>query len=59
MYCKEYPECKDVFSLFCNLQPKNVLLLGDTPKNQCKCKVHETYLKLEAMDYSYDRYCLK
>ena len=42
MYCKEDPEHKVGFSLFCNLKPKNVLQLGVTPKNKCKCKVHET-----------------
>ena len=38
------------FSTFCNLRPKNVLLLGDSPKEQCKCQIHENlFLKLETM----------
>ena len=43
------------FSVFCNLRPKNVLLLVDTPKEQCKCEIHENFfMKLEAMDSFYD-----
>ena len=29
------------FSTFCNLHPKNVLLLADSPKDQCRCLIHE------------------
>ena len=42
------------FSKFCSLRPKNVLLLKNTPSDQCKCKVHENLiLKLKALKYSY------
>ena len=42
-------------STFCNLRPKNVLLLGDSPKEQCKCQIHENlFLKLEALGYDYE-----
>ena len=38
------------FSKFCAYSPKNVLLLGSTPKEQWKCQVHENLImKLEAM----------
>ena len=43
------------FSAFCKLRPKNVLLLVDTPNEQCKCQIHENFfMKLEAMGCSYD-----
>ena len=43
------------FSAFCKLRPKNVLLLVDTPKEQCKCEIHENFfMKLEVMDSFYD-----
>ena len=44
------------FSTFDDLHPKNVLLLGSTPRDQCKCMIHENlFLKLHAMDTIYDR----
>ena len=44
------------FSAFCKLRPKNVLLLVDTPNEQCKCQIHENFfMKLEAMGCSYDK----
>ena len=44
------------FSTFCNLQPKNVLLLGDSPKEQCRCQIHKNlFLKLEAMGCDYEK----
>jgi len=43
------------FATFCKLRPQNVLLLGNSPKDQCKCQVHENlFLKLEAMGCDYD-----
>ena len=43
------------FSTFCNLRLKNVLLLADSPKDQCRCLIHENlFLKLNAMGISYD-----
>ena len=42
-------------SVFCKLRPKNVLLLGDTPEDTCKCQTHENLLfKLEAMGCNYE-----
>ena len=44
------------FSAICKLRPKHVLLLVDTPKEQCKCQIHENFfMKLEAMGCSYDK----
>ena len=43
------------FSTFCDLRPKNVLLLADSPKDQCRCLIHENILfKLDAIRISYD-----
>ena len=43
------------FSAFCKLRPKNVLLLFDTPKEQCRCQIYKNlFMKLEAMGCSYD-----
>lgn len=45
---KEDEKCS--FSTFCKARPKNFLLMGDSPKEQCKCQIHENlFLKLEAM----------
>ena len=42
------------FSLFCDLRPRNVLLLGDSPKDQCKCLTHENlFYKLSALGIEY------
>ena len=47
-------QCK--FSTFCALRPKNVLLLDESPKQQCKCQTHENlFLKLEAMGIHYEK----
>lgn len=44
------------FSTFGDLRPKNVLLLGSTPRYQCKCMIHENlFLKLNAIDTIYNR----
>ena len=43
------------FSTFCNFRPKNILLLDESKKQQCKYQIHENlFLKLEAMDYEKD-----
>ena len=43
----------------CNLRPTNVLLLGSTPHDQCKCQQHDNFfVKLEAMGVQYNR-CLE
>ena len=58
IYCGLYNRDSDkglAFSTFCDLRSKNVLLLGNSPKDQCKCMTHENlFLKLEAMGISYD-----
>ena len=42
------------FSKFCNLRPKNVLLLKNSPIDQCKCKLHENFrLKLKVLKIIY------
>ena len=42
------------FSTFYYLCPKNVLLLADSPKDPCRCLIHENlFLKLDAMGISY------
>ena len=42
------------FSKFCELRPKNVLLMKQTPADQCKCKVHENlFLKLKSLKLPY------
>ena len=49
----EEERCKK--SKLYSLRPKNVLLLGDTPKDQCKCQAHENLpMKLEAMEKQYE-----
>ena len=35
---------KGKFSKFCDLHPKNVLLLKQSPADQCKCKIHENLI---------------
>lgn len=56
LYCDEERSKVIGFSTFCDLCPKNVLLLGSTPRDQCKCMIHENFfLKLNAMDITYDR----
>ena len=51
--CKNEDE-KCIFSTFCNLNPENVLLLGNSPKEQHKCQIHKNlFHKLEAMGYDY------
>ena len=52
MYLREayavFNETKQVamdcsFSAFCKLSPQNVLLLGETPRDQCECVAHENF----------------
>lgn len=57
-YCvfkEDNPQFEIGFSKFCNMRPKNVLLLKDMPADQCKCKIHENFtLKLKGMNVVYD-----
>ena len=49
-----YPEISISFTAFCKLRPKNVLLVKNTPMDQCKCKVHENFIfKLSALKINY------
>ena len=52
----EKDEDKCSSSTFCNFHPKNVLLLDESPKQQCKCQIHENlFIKLEAMGIYYEK----
>ena len=43
------------YLIFCDLHPKNVLLLRDSPKDQCKCMIQENlFLKRTVIGISYD-----
>ena len=54
--CEQEDKCS--FSTFCKYSPKNVLLLGRTPKEQCKYQVHKNLImKLEAMGCNYGKVC--
>ena len=49
-----YPEISISFTACCQLRPKNVLLLKNTPMDQCKCKVYENFIfKLSALKINY------
>lgn len=42
------------FSKFCSLRPKNVLLMKDTPSDQCKCITHENFMfKVKGLKQNY------
>ena len=48
----EKDDDKRSFSTFCNFSLKNVLLLDESPKQQCKCQIHENlFLKLHEKDW--------
>ena len=52
-YINEDEKCS--FSTFRNLQPKIVLLMGNSTFHQCKCQIHENLsLKLKATSLTYD-----
>jgi hypothetical protein len=55
LYVSSAGECERVkFSKFCELRPKNVLLMKQTPADQCKCKIHENlFLKLKSLKIPY------
>lgn len=49
-------EEKCSFSWFCKQRPRNVLLVGNTPKDQCQCIVHDNFkLKLAALGVKYEQ----
>lgn len=44
------------FSKFCSLRPENVLLLKNSPVDQCRCRLHENFrLKLKSLIGDYDQ----
>lgn len=56
VFKEENPEIKIGFTKFCSLRPKNVLLMKNTPSEQCKCKVHENFImKLKGLKISYSQ----
>ena len=43
------------FAYFAKQRPKNVKLVGETPKDQCQCILHENFkLKMSALGIKYD-----
>ena len=52
----EKDDNKCSLSTFFNFRPKNVLLLDESPKQQCKCQIRENlFLNLEAMGICYEK----
>ena len=50
----ENPDVSVSFSKFCKLRPKHVVLLKNTPADQCKCQVHENFrLRLAGLNINY------
>ena len=50
-----HKDIKIGLSKFCSLRPENVLLLKQTPSEQCKCKIHENFiLKLKSLKIQYN-----
>ncbi|XP_047128746.1 uncharacterized protein LOC124809140 [Hydra vulgaris] len=57
MFKEENPDLKIGFTKFTQLRPENVVLLKDTPKDQCRCKIHENFtLKLKALQIKYENF---
>ena len=57
LFCNLGEENEISFAQFCKIRPPNVLLLQETPMDQCKCIIHENFfLKLEALGVPYERY---
>lgn len=54
LFTEFHPEITIGFSTFAKLRPRNVLLLKDTPADQCKCMKHENFmLKLAGLGVIY------
>ena len=50
-----HPDVKTGFSTFCKQRPQNVLLLHETPADQCKClKCENFFLQLGSLQIQYD-----
>ncbi|KAK6171681.1 hypothetical protein SNE40_018123 [Patella caerulea] len=55
IYCQVNPDYIISFPKFCSLRPKNVLLLHETPADQCRCRIHENFImKLNGLKIHYD-----
>ncbi|GBM13664.1 hypothetical protein AVEN_148187-1 [Araneus ventricosus] len=55
LFQEENPSINIGYSKFCSLRPKNVLLVKDTPSDQCKCKSHENFiLLLKGLNINYN-----
>ena len=55
LYCNENPTGKVGLSKFFNFRPRNILLLKDTPSDQCKGCIRENFfMKLQALQNNYD-----
>lgn len=57
LFKQDNPEIEIGFSTFCKLRPKNVLLMHQTPSDQCKCLTCENFfLKLRALNIDYQEF---
>ena len=55
LFKEMHPDVKIAFSTFCKERPQNVLLLHETPADQCKCLICENFfLQLESLQIKYD-----
>lgn len=55
MFCDENPGTQVGYSTFCKYRPQNVLLLKETPKEQCLCEKHANFqFALDALGITYD-----
>ena len=55
--CNQSLDCtnKIKFSRFCELRPRNVLLMKDSPNDQCKYIIHENLINmLKGLPITYD-----
>lgn len=56
VFMEENPGKTISFSKFCDLRPENVLLLKDTPSEQCLCQTHENFrMVLLALGVTYNK----
>lgn len=44
MYKQKYPDDKIGLTKFTELRPRNVLLMSETPSDQCRCIIHDNFL---------------
>ena len=55
LFQEAHPDVKIGYSTFCKLRPQNVLLLHETPADQCKCLTCENFfLQLGSLQIKYD-----